>query len=141
MAKEEIESGLLSPYTAREIHQLVDDPDHEDELLAMFQFKNTPAMRMTDGILKLIEDISRGKMSDLERTKRFFQLQISVANLRQIMMSTAPQSQQSQMTGQGGTGDQRDVSSPVGPSAGQGLTRNNLIEVPQDVREAVNAQR
>jgi len=134
MAIAEVGAGLISRQTALDVHQLVEDPDHELEIIAREKSNELAEVQAWSTVVALIKDAGN-KRDPASQLKRL-QADIIIRKLMSMM-------QQEQAQGQppGGGAPQAGVSRPMPPQAMAGAQRNTRPpQTPPEVRDAARAR-
>ena len=134
MAMEEFKSGLISHQSALDVHQLVEDPDHEIEIIAREKSNELAEVQAWSTVVALIKDAG-SKRDPASQLKR---LQADII-IRKLMSMMQQEQAQGQQPGAGPTpaGGNR----PMPPQAMAGATRNTRPpQTPPEVRDAARAR-
>jgi hypothetical protein len=125
MAANEVAAGLISRETARDIHQLVDDPDLESDKIARENARSVLGIGETEAFLELVKDYAKSP----SREKQFMLQMATVRFQKALQQEFQPQVQ--------GVQGQPGVSQPMNPQATAGAMRP---QPSQQIREAARAR-
>jgi hypothetical protein len=138
-----VSSGAWSRQTGREICQLVEDPDREEDLIAMETVSTASAPMI--GAMKMLVDSYNDKSETGKM--RAAQARYTINMLaKQQQIQQGQMEQQSGMGGgmqgtQGGGGQpQEGIPRPMPPQAGVGQASSTATVIPADIRNAVKAR-